>query len=178
MAAPVQKLFRYHLVQNARAEESTQMSSCFPISQQRCYYRELGFARAWSEFCVRDCPCLVTACTLDFGIPRIWEKGHNSMKLNGTRIQAGNININNFIYFHLLLLLLWLLLLLLLLLYIHNSSIPSNTTISKDMCYSYMFRPIKSLSGWVKNHGILQNGCAHLGSQMAYSVVLNPYPYL
>jgi hypothetical protein len=66
-----------------------------------------------------------------------------------------------------------LLLLLLLYIYTYNTSIPSNTTVSKDMGYSYMFRLTKSLSGRVKNREILQNGCAHLGSQMAYSFVLN-----
>lgn len=78
-----------------RSAVDTHNSSRFPISQQRCNYRGLGIARAWSEVCVRDWPYLATGSTLGFGIPRIWEKGHNNMKL--TRIQAGNIKINNFV---------------------------------------------------------------------------------
>ena len=79
-----------------RSAVETHNTSCFPISQQRCYYRELEFARAWSEFCVRDCPYIVTGSILGFGIPRNWKKGHNNMQLTGTRIQAGNIQINKF----------------------------------------------------------------------------------
>jgi len=33
-----------------RLAVDTHNNSCFPISHQRCYYRGLGFARAWSNF--------------------------------------------------------------------------------------------------------------------------------
>ena len=58
-----------------RSAVDTLNSSCFPISQQRCYYRGLGFARAWTEFFVRDCPYLATGSIWVLEFPASERKG-------------------------------------------------------------------------------------------------------
>jgi hypothetical protein len=74
---------------------------------------------------------------------------------------------------------------------IYSTSIPSNTTMCKDMVYSYMFRLVKSSSGWVENHESfgIPNARSHSvkfhGSWLSLMMTLqvetcscNPYPYL